>query len=404
MDKSQVLELRQYTLHPGKRDVLIDLFDRHFLDPQEQLGMRVLGQFRDIDGPDRFVWLRSFPDLPSRAGLLGAFYGGPVWKANRDAANATMVDSDNVLLLRPIDADSGLLLPTERRAGASDPAGAFVMATVYLLGAPVDDAFLRLFKAQVSPIMAAAGAPPLAEYRTEYGRNDFPKLPVREGEHAFVWITSFASPDDYDRYRAELARSAAWTSTVEPALTRHFKSPPQVLRLAPSARSLLRHMEPIGYTTFRTGDPHDFDFIAGDWKVASRRLKTRGMAASDWEDFSGTSHAALHLGGMANVDEIAFPTQGWTGMTVRAFDLTARQWSIRWIGSRTGTMDRGVVGGFAGDRGEFYGEDVDGGQSVKVRYVWTKLGADAARWEQAFSYAGRAWETNWVMAFTRTPR
>jgi hypothetical protein len=242
-DASPVVELRQYTLHPGKREVLIDLFDRLFVDPQEHLGMRVLGQFRDLDGPDRFVWLRGFPDLASRAGRLEGFYGGPVWKANREAANATMIDSDDVLLLRRVDADSGLRLPAERRPNANDPAGAFVLVTVYLLDAPVDDAFVRLFRAHGSPVMAAAGGPVLAEYRTEYGHNDFPKLPVREGEHAFVWITSFAGRDDYDRFRAELARSRAWTSEVEPALRRHFKSPPQVLRLAPTARSLLRHRE-----------------------------------------------------------------------------------------------------------------------------------------------------------------
>jgi len=243
-DVSQVLELRQYTLHPGKREVLVDLFERLFVDAQELLGMRVLGQFRDLDGPDRFVWLRGFPDLASRAGLLGAFYGGPVWKANREAANATMIDSDDVLLLRPVDADSGLRLPCERRPQEDDPTGAFVLVTVYLLDAPVDDTFVRLFRTQVSPILAAAGCPPLGEYRTEYARNDFPQLPVREGEHAYVWVTSFAAPGDYDRSRAALARSSAWTSDVEPALRGHFTSPPQVLRLAPTARSLLRHGGP----------------------------------------------------------------------------------------------------------------------------------------------------------------
>ncbi len=43
-----VVELRQYTLHPGKRDVLIDLFDREFLETQEEVGMRIIGQFRDL--------------------------------------------------------------------------------------------------------------------------------------------------------------------------------------------------------------------------------------------------------------------------------------------------------------------------------------------------------------------
>src|SRR5215475_8279574 len=94
-----VVELSQYTLHPGQRDVLIELFEREFIEGQEATGMAILGQFRDLDRPDRFVWLRGFADMPSRAESLQAFYVGPVWQQNRAVANATMADSDNVLLL-----------------------------------------------------------------------------------------------------------------------------------------------------------------------------------------------------------------------------------------------------------------------------------------------------------------
>ena len=59
-----VIELRQYTLKPGQRDVLIDLFDRHFVESQEAAGMTIVGQFRDRRRPDRFVWIRGFPDMP----------------------------------------------------------------------------------------------------------------------------------------------------------------------------------------------------------------------------------------------------------------------------------------------------------------------------------------------------
>jgi hypothetical protein len=76
-----IIELRQYTLHTGQRDVLIDLFDREFVESQEALGIEVVGQFRDLDDPNRFVWLRSFLTMPDRAKALAAFYGGPVWKA-----------------------------------------------------------------------------------------------------------------------------------------------------------------------------------------------------------------------------------------------------------------------------------------------------------------------------------
>src|SRR6266536_3819998 len=110
-----IVELRQYTLHPGKRDVLIDLFDREFIEPQEAIRIKVIGQFRDVDDPDRFVWLRGFRDMASRAKALQDFYGGPVWKAHREAANATMVDSDNVLLLHSATPAYGFSLENMKR-------------------------------------------------------------------------------------------------------------------------------------------------------------------------------------------------------------------------------------------------------------------------------------------------
>jgi hypothetical protein len=38
-----------------------------------------------------------------------------------------------------------------------------------------------------------------------------------------------------------------------------------------------------------------------------------------------------------------------------------------------------VVDGFAGDRGEFYGQDMDEGRPVWARFLWDRLGPDAAR-------------------------
>ncbi len=93
-----VVELRQYQMQPGRRDDLITLFEREFVETQEALGMAVLGTLRDLDRTDHFVWLRGFADMVSRRQGLEAFYGGPVWAQHRDAANPTMIDSDDVLL------------------------------------------------------------------------------------------------------------------------------------------------------------------------------------------------------------------------------------------------------------------------------------------------------------------
>lgn len=109
-----VVELRQYTLHPGRREALIELFDREFVETQEAVGMRVIGQFRDAMRPDRFVWLRGFADMGQRRDALAAFYGGPTWAANSGSANATMIDFDDVLLLRPAWRGSGVAVQQPR--------------------------------------------------------------------------------------------------------------------------------------------------------------------------------------------------------------------------------------------------------------------------------------------------
>ena len=117
----RVVELRRYTLEPGARETLVELFDREFVESQESLGMRILGTFRDLDDPEQFVWLRGFDDLGGRAPALGAFYSGPVWQEHGAAANATMVDVDNVLLLRPAEGGPHLDLDPSARPPSARP-------------------------------------------------------------------------------------------------------------------------------------------------------------------------------------------------------------------------------------------------------------------------------------------
>jgi hypothetical protein len=239
-DTSAVVELRQYTLHPGQREVLVELFERELVESQETVGMRVLGQFRDLDRPDRFVWLRGFPDMASRGRGLAAFYGGLVWKAHRTAANATMIDSDDVLLLRPADAESGFVLPSRRAplGGAPTPAS-LVVVTLYLLARAVDGGFVHFFDTQVAPVMIGAGAPPLARLLTKYAENDFTALPVRTGVNVFVWFASFDGPSAHADHLTRLARTLAWTEGVWPELSRRLVVPPERLRLEPTPRSLV---------------------------------------------------------------------------------------------------------------------------------------------------------------------
>jgi hypothetical protein len=164
----RVVELRQYQLHPGRRDELIELFETHLIEPQERCGMAVLGQFRDLDRPDWFVWLRGFEDMADRTRALRAFYEGPVWAQHRDAANATMIDSDNVLLLRPVGPEPAWRWP---------------------------EPFVEIVVAQ-EPVIN--GGTLLAVLETESARNGFPALPVRESESVAVTIAGFSEPPDHE--------------------------------------------------------------------------------------------------------------------------------------------------------------------------------------------------------------
>jgi hypothetical protein len=166
MLRQAIVELRDYTHHPGARETLIELFENTFYEPQEAVGMSVLAAFRDVEHADRFVWLRGFDDMTSREAALRAFYDEhPVWRANRDAANATLIDSDNVLLLEPA---SPLKINGSRN-------GLYV-ATIVSFDTCVEAAFAASFRADWA-------------FTSAHHPNTYPRLPVREGEHTFVVLS-----------------------------------------------------------------------------------------------------------------------------------------------------------------------------------------------------------------------
>lgn len=229
---SPVVELRRYTLRPGRRDVLIDLFERHFIEGQEQVGMKVIGQFLDLDDPAKFTWLRGFRDMPERAQSLAGFYGGPIWQRHRDAANATMIDSDDVLLLKPARRDSAFTLGTDRPPpGPNGAAGfGFVEATILHLESPAEETeIVSYFEDRIAPSITGFNGSVLAYFVTDASENNFPRLPLREGVSVFVWFAGFSNRGAFEQCAREHA-------TVQvPGLAQL----PQVMRLAPTSRSLV---------------------------------------------------------------------------------------------------------------------------------------------------------------------
>lgn len=231
-----VVDLRQYTLVPGRRDTLIDLFDSYFVDGQEAVGMQVIGQFRDLDDPDRFVWLRGFESMAVRGEALPAFYYGPVWRAHSEAANATMIDSDDALLLEPTYLGPGY--PTFGARQEHRTADSQVGITVaYLAGPPTaaDRALAEIVTAELT----GAGSELVAEFVTHAAENNFTALPLRE-ENVLVWVTRFADPEAATRHRARLDSSPRWNDALAQLAERGNGLPMQQLRLQPTPASRLR--------------------------------------------------------------------------------------------------------------------------------------------------------------------
>lgn len=205
-----VFELRDYTLHSGQREILIELFEREFVESQEALGANVVGTYRNLDAPDHFVWLRSFAEMETRLRALTAFYSGPVWRAHRDVANATMIDSNNVHLLGPI----GGAPPTPQRrlaVGSRERHGSMFVVDVYQQASETAAAFHA---------KAARDRQVIATFATLRTPNDFPALPVRD-DVVFVALRRF------DSVAAHLPIA-------------NLPAPAETLRLQPTARSLLR--------------------------------------------------------------------------------------------------------------------------------------------------------------------
>lgn len=233
-----LVELRQYLLREGARETLVRLFDSGLVETQESCGTAVLGQLLDVDHERRFVWLRGFADPDARSAALTRFYGGPVWQEFRDRANATMVDSDDVLQLRAHPAGPALdVRPPSRRDDPAAP-GAVVLVVVHRRSGREPEVDALALDA-LDGLAGETGLEVRALLETDPSPNGFPALPVRRA-NCLVWVATGPGLDVLDpvavamsRARLRIARAAAELGLDEVQL--------DVRRCVPTSRSTLVH-------------------------------------------------------------------------------------------------------------------------------------------------------------------
>ena len=93
-----IVEVRSYRIKPGLREEFVRLFETRAIPALRSHGMQILGPLLDLENPNKFVFLRSFPSLDERERMKAAFYEGELWKSELESIAMSMLDSYDVVL------------------------------------------------------------------------------------------------------------------------------------------------------------------------------------------------------------------------------------------------------------------------------------------------------------------
>lgn len=144
------------------------------------------------------------------------------------------------------------------------------------------------------------------------------------------------------------------------------------------------------------GNPGDFDFLAGEWRIAHRMLRA---GTDQWDEFTGEATCWTILAGVGSVEELRIPARGFSGMGLRMLDVSARTWSDFWVNARSGVLTTpGQTGSFENGIGLFTSTFEENGRSGISAGIWDRITPLSCRWRQAASYdGGRTWAHSWYM-------
>ncbi|SRR6266498_680091 len=232
----QVIEFRRYTVKEGERAHFAEYFESFFPEAFQQLGAIAFGQFFERKNPVGFTWMRGFKNIDARAVVNSAFYYGPLWREHAFTMNSLMVDSDNVLLLRPLNPERGIVvLPSVDPVTEAKGAQGIVVAQIFAVKANSVDAFAQQAEATFAGYRAM-GVREAGVLVTLDVANNFPQLPIRTDGPYLVWLGIIKDNQALDtRFNPLVERSLQSLSAMG-----LLRSAPELVVLDPTRRSRLR--------------------------------------------------------------------------------------------------------------------------------------------------------------------
>jgi hypothetical protein len=242
MKDFQVVEFRRYTVKAGEREHFAEYFESYFPEAFQQMGAIVFGQFFERKDPAMFTWMRGFKNTDARAVINAGFYYGPLWREHALTMNSLMLDSTNVLLLRPLNPERGVAVlpsvdPVVERKGAQG----VVVAQIFAVKANSVDAFAQQAEATFAGYRAA-GAREAGVLVTLDTPNNFPQLPVRTDGPYLVWLGVVKDNQALETQFTPLAERSSQSLSA----TGLLRGAPELVFLGPTRRSRLRWLAEEG--------------------------------------------------------------------------------------------------------------------------------------------------------------
>ena len=174
--------------------------------------------------------------MDDRAKINAAFYYGPLWHEHARTMNDLMTDSDNVLLLRPLNPELGIrILPAVDPLTESHGASGIVVAEIFAVNPGSMDAFIRQAEGTFDAYRRV-GAREAGVLVTLDATNNFPQLPVRTDGPFMVWLGTLEN---------DLILEQGFNALAEQSGDKFFRTgllrnKPEIVILDPTHRSRLR--------------------------------------------------------------------------------------------------------------------------------------------------------------------
>jgi hypothetical protein len=149
------------------------------------------------------------------------------------------------------------------------------------------------------------------------------------------------------------------------------------------------------------GKVGDFNFLAGEWRIAHRMIKPGSK--DEWIEFEGEATCWTILAGVGSVEELRIPARDFSGMGLRMLDVKERIWSDFWVNAKSGVLTSpGQTGSFENGAGIFMSDYEEDGRKMISAGIWDRITATSCRWRQAGSAdGGKTWDQSWIMDWRR---